>query len=97
MKKKKNIRQRLFGYILLLGLLAIASTQLGWVYRGETEYTPVRVEKGDTVREIASRSTNDETDIRYVVSDIMETNHLSDTQDIYPGQILNVPVPSGDD
>ena len=44
MKKKKNIRQRLFGYILLLGLLAIASTQLGWVYRGETEYTPVRVE-----------------------------------------------------
>ena len=30
MKKKKNIRQRLFGYILLLGLLAIASTQLGW-------------------------------------------------------------------
>lgn len=97
MKKKKNIRQRLLGYILLLGLLAIASTQLGWVYRGETTYTPVRVQRGDTVWELASRSADDETDIRYVVSDIMETNHLSDTQDIYPGQILKIPVRSEND
>lgn len=95
MKKKKSLRQRLVGYVVLLGLLAIAGTQLGWVYHEDAEYAPVQVQHGDTIWDLASRSTDDETDIRHVVCDIIEVNHLSDSQDIYPGQIIKVPVREG--
>ncbi|BDG60012.1 hypothetical protein caldi_11020 [Caldinitratiruptor microaerophilus] len=55
----------------------------------------VVVSPGDTLWGIAVRLSGGERDVRDVVWDIMEANHLPDPR-IEPGQVLLVPVPSGD-
>lgn len=55
----------------------------------------VVVSPGDTLWGIAVRVSGGKRDVRDVVWDIMESNHLPDPR-IEPGQVLLVPVPSGD-
>ena len=41
---------------------------------------------------MASAAADSRTDIRDVVDGILKVNHLSNNDDIYPGQILQIPV-----
>lgn len=94
MKRRRSFRQRLVGYAVFMGLLALAVMQLGWVYHddSEEEYTSVQVKYGDTIWDLASRNMDDNTDIRYVIFNIVEMNHLDGSQDIYPGQVIKIPI-----
>ena len=91
MKNKKCIR-RFTSLALVIGILAIVATQLGWSYQEEPAYAVVRVQAGDTVWRLASQAATQEEDVRYVVQDIMKSNHLQENEDIYPGQTIKVPI-----
>lgn len=91
MRNKRCIR-RLTSLALILGILAIVATQLGWSYQAEPAYAVVRVQAGDTIWHLASQAAPQEEDVRYVVHDIMKSNHLRENEDIYPGQTIKVPV-----
>ncbi|SJZ98380.1 LysM peptidoglycan-binding domain-containing protein [Megasphaera cerevisiae] len=91
-QKKRFVSLTFLKYMLLVGAVAIAGTQLGWMYHTDQEYVSVHIEKGQTIWDIASKAADSNTDVRYVVSSIVEANHLENNQDIYPGQVLQVPV-----
>lgn len=78
--------------LLIMVVLAVAFTQLGMVYHEDMSYVTVSVHSGDTIWKIASIAADDGTDVREVVSEIINQNGLSHNSDIYPGQILKVPV-----
>lgn len=56
---------------------------------------PLVVMPGDTLWGIATRLSGGTRDVRDVVWEIMEVNHLPDAR-IEPGQVLLVPLPDGD-
>ena len=72
--------------------MVIACTQLGMVYHTDEQYISVKVHSGDTVWQLASAVASDKQDVRDVVDEIMDINHLKHSDDIYPGQVLQVPV-----
>lgn len=78
--------------LLFLLVLGIIGTQSGWNYQKESTYITVSVQQGDTLWNLASLSAETDRDIRSVVQDIIESNHLQDNADIYPGQVLKIPV-----
>lgn len=96
MKKHNHQRKinNIWKYIFLLGIFVLSFTQLGWMYSDNTVLVPVRVEKGETLWHIATVATNDDTDVRNTVHSILKTNHLAHNDDIYPGQVLQIPVES---
>lgn len=53
----------------------------------------IRVYTGDTLWDIAARHTEEDEDIREVIFRIAEVNRL-DNKNLYPGQILQIPVRS---
>lgn len=57
-------------------------------------YESVRIEAGDTMWDIASRYAEPGTEIRAMIRQIEELNHIS-ADFIYEGQYLIVPVSSG--
>lgn len=54
-------------------------------------YQQVKVTSGDTLWMIASRAAAEGQDVREVVCHICDANGLTD-KNIYPGQVLKVPV-----
>ncbi|EHM40352.1 LysM peptidoglycan-binding domain-containing protein [Anaeroglobus geminatus] len=95
MKKKlhkSNTTSRRIRFFLIAVFLAASFTQLGWTGPSHKEYISVQVHRGDTLWQIASRVTAADADVRNTVFDIVEVNRLGHNQDIYPGQILQVPV-----
>lgn len=94
-KTKKNKRMAYFWIIrlaLAAAVIIAAFTQMGMVYHTEETYVPVRVQSGDTVWHIASTAAAPGTDVRDKVDEIMNINHIRQSEDIYPGQVLQVPV-----
>ena len=91
---KKTNKQPLANlkYFFILAALVVSITQLGWIFHDNSQYVPVRVHTGDTVWNMASAAADSRTDIRDVVDGILKVNHLSNNDDIYPGQILQIPV-----
>jgi hypothetical protein len=79
-------------YLMILSAFVVLLTQLGWTTPVARELIPVQVHAGDTVWSIASTASGGSVDVRHVVWDILKTNHLTDTDHIYPGQVLQVPV-----
>ena len=68
-------------------------TQIGWMNnQTDKEFVSVTVHQGDTLWKIASASTADNKDVRSTVYAIVDANNLGHNQDIYPGQVLKVPV-----
>lgn len=90
---KQQKRQYAIGKCIVGCLLFIlVSTQLGWIYREEPEYITIRVQAGDTLWKLASATVDTDTDIRYTIHTIIKENHLVGNEDIYPGQVLQIPV-----
>lgn len=95
MKRKIRKRNHTYGtirFILMAVLLVVSLTQLGWLENSHKEYVTVQVRQGDTLWQIASKATADGDDVRNTVVDIVNANNLAHNEDIYPGQVLNVPV-----
>ncbi|EGO65425.1 LysM peptidoglycan-binding domain-containing protein [Acetonema longum] len=79
----------ILGLILLLFALSV-------VYAAPSEpasesYVIVRVYSGDTVWDIAGRQAGDKEDIRDIIWQIREMNHLDKNAFLQPGQMLRVP------
>lgn len=83
-------------YIVLFGMLLLGIAQIGWVSHPATTYITVQVEEGDTIWHLASLVTNNQTDVRSTVAEIVQHNDLSHNAEIRPGQVLQVPVPASD-
>ncbi|ERT58343.1 MULTISPECIES: LysM peptidoglycan-binding domain-containing protein [Megasphaera] len=92
-KKRGTVRR--LRYIALFFVLAAAFMQAGWSYYADKDYVAVRVEEGDTIWKLASSVAEPGSDIRSQVYAIVEANHLSHSEDIRPGQILQIPVEKG--
>ncbi|MCI1822184.1 MAG: LysM peptidoglycan-binding domain-containing protein [Megasphaera sp.] len=92
MKKRNQHPLINLKYFFVLTALIVSITQLGWIFHDNAQYIPVRVHTGDTVWNIASAAVDSGTDVRDVVDGILKVNHLSNNDDIYPGQILQIPV-----
>ena len=95
MKKKRKTQKNWLKtgkYAVLTAILLLAVTQLGMTYHTNDQYVPIRVQNGDTIWQIASVAADNKNDVRSVVNDIIETNHLNHDQQIYPGQTLQIPV-----
>lgn len=91
--KKERKRKYIAGkYIFACLIFALASTQLGWIYHEEAEYVTIRVQTGDTLWQLAAATADTDTDIRYTIHTIINDNHLANNEDIYPGQVLQIPV-----
>ena len=102
--KKSNGRLQNIRFILIAVILVASLTQIGWmnnqtdkefVYsegKHDVLLVSVTVHQGDTLWKIASASTADNKDVRSTVYAIVDANNLGHNQDIYPGQVLKVPV-----
>lgn len=91
--KKSNGRLQNIRFILIAVILVASLTQIGWMNnQTDKEFVSVTVYQGDTLWKIASASTADNKDVRSTVYAIVDANNLGHNQDIYPGQVLKVPV-----
>lgn len=93
MKRRSNYTW-IIRLIAALAVVIAACTQMGMVYHTDETYISVKIHSGDTVWQIASAAASPETDVRDVVDEIMDINHIRHSDDIYPGQVLQVPVES---
>lgn len=91
--KKQKIRTHAIGkYIVIFAILILASTQLGWMYHEESTCLTIQVQTGDTLWQLASAAVDTDTDVRDTVHSMIEINQLAGNEDIYPGQLLQIPV-----
>ncbi|MBQ5960206.1 MAG: LysM peptidoglycan-binding domain-containing protein [Firmicutes bacterium] len=83
-------------FTVVIILSAILSPKITFAKSGSAGpvYESVRIETGDTMWDIASRYAEPGTDIRSLIRQIEELNHIS-ADFIYDGQYLIVPVSSG--
>ena len=56
------------------------------------QYETVTVEENDTLWDIAARRTDNTRDIRKVIYDIEQFNHISNPGQLVPGMTIKVPV-----
>lgn len=88
---------------LSLGLLLLATvalefdmrtTQAHNAYLTSKSFNEVRVLAGDSVWSIASKFVTNKEDVRELITAIRQVNGLSASVDIYPGQVLKIPLRS---
>ena len=97
-KKKYRIKSRvrftIFIMVLLLMTITAANAVLGFSDADgltEQEYIQVQVKSGDTLWSIADEYMPEDMDRRKSVHIISSANDVHASQ-LYPGQILNIPV-----
>ena len=56
------------------------------------QYETVTVEENDTLWDIAAQRTDNTRDIRKVIYDIEQFNHISNPGELVPGMTIKVPV-----
>lgn len=79
--------------IVLMGLLwSISPLASSNAYLASNTYESFYVQSGDTLWHIAGRYVTDKDDIRELTYAITEINKLNKNAQIYPGQILKIPV-----
>lgn len=83
-----------FVIAFVLFVLAVSALIFTMTLKGEAEttqkYEIVSVEKGDTVWTIAQRHTEEGQDVRRLVNQIQQVNHINGA--IHPAQKLKVPL-----
>ncbi|HHV94940.1 MAG TPA: LysM peptidoglycan-binding domain-containing protein [Clostridiaceae bacterium] len=92
MKKKYVLKNKLRFTIFLITLIVTTVVGfLGTTVNGykENTYFEVRVSKGDTLWEIATKNAKSG-DVRKLIYKIKKINNLKDSV-IYPGMILKIP------
>ncbi|BBB93083.1 MAG TPA: LysM peptidoglycan-binding domain-containing protein [Methylomusa anaerophila] len=62
----------------------------------EYQYRTVQVKFGDSVWTIAGNYISKQDDIRQVVNTIIKINQLNHTAQVFPGQVLKIPVKPSD-
>lgn len=77
---------------LVLVLFVIAPLTNSSAFAGADAYKTVYVQPGDTVWKIAANYVTAKEDIREKVFIIRQVNKLNNNAQIYPGQILKIPV-----
>lgn len=77
---------------LLLVLFVITPLANSSAFAGTEAYETVRVQPGDTVWKIAANYITPQEDIREKVFLIRQVNKLNNNAQVYPGQLLKVPV-----
>lgn len=82
--------------LLLLAVVALefdmSITQAHNTYLTSKSFSEVRVLTGDSVWSIASKFVTNKEDVRELIIAIRQVNGLSINADIYPGQVLKVPL-----
>jgi LysM repeat protein len=63
-------------------------------YLASATYQVIDVNKGDSLWTISSKYVTDKDDIRHLIAAIKHLNQLDNNTQIYPGQVLKIPVKS---
>lgn len=95
--QRRNASRRIVYYILIVTVMVLGLTQLGWVYHDSPAYIPVQIEEGDTIWNLAELVTDNQNDVRATVHDIVTRNNLAHNTTLQPGQVLDIPVPPDQD
>jgi LysM repeat protein len=77
---------------IIFGIFAAVWLFLNVVNAGQSQATVIQVMPGDTLWRIAAEHSTARQDIRDVVATIRHLNKLDHNGQIYPGQMLKVPV-----
>ena len=99
MKKKYKItnKRKFISFLLLVSTMVMFMTFLlvkdNKVYSStyEENYTKIKVVQGDTLWNIAINNMPKEYDVRKMVFEIIEFNHMENAS-IYPGDLIKVPI-----
>ena len=80
--------------LIIIVVFGFLSTSFGNadIYMASGSYVNVQVGTGDTVWSIASRYTSNKENVRDMIFAIKRVNKLNSNAQIYPGQILKVPI-----
>lgn len=85
----------LFKAILVILLVTLIGYMLLFQRSGnqpQVSYVYVQVTEGDTLWHIADRHVTPDEDIRMMIYTIRQVNKLNANSEIYPGQVLKVPI-----
>ena len=82
----------LLAVALAVAIIVYLLSSHGFGDRQPVSYVAVQVATGDTVWQIAARHVVATEDIREMIFAIRQANKLNKNAEIYPGQILHVPV-----
>ncbi|VBB07423.1 Hypothetical protein LUCI_2672 [Lucifera butyrica] len=79
-------------FSVMLALWSITPLASSNAYFAADRFTVVPVGAGDTVWNIAAKYVTNKDDIRELTTAIKQINHLNTNAQIYPGQMLKVPI-----
>ncbi|NMA87232.1 MAG: LysM peptidoglycan-binding domain-containing protein [Tissierellia bacterium] len=90
--KAKFIRF-VFILVFLLLITIIFFQKINRVYGSlyEEQYIEVKVERGDTVWDIARKYMPEKYDVRKMIFEIKEVNNMNNAN-IYPGDLIKIPI-----
>lgn len=88
------MRKTIFVLSLVLIIFAITPLAISRAFVATTTYDTVYVKPGDTVWQIATKYASPKDDIRDVIFEIRKINKLDNNANVYPGQVLKIPVRS---
>jgi LysM repeat protein len=80
--------------IFVLAVIVLYDTNFTFSnkYLTSAAYQVIDVNKGDSLWTISSKYVTDKDDIRHLIAAIKHLNQLDNNTQIYPGQILKIPV-----
>ncbi len=79
-------------FLLIFALWSITPLANSNAYLASSVYGSIAVKSGDTVWGIATKYVTDQEDVRQLAQAIKEVNGLNNNVQIFPGQVLKVPL-----
>lgn len=89
----RNRSIKRLAFLFLSAVFLCAAVSQAAFPEKRTDCMEVVVEEHQTLWDIASAHTDEETDIRQYIYDIRQLNHISDPGHLQPGQIIRIPRP----
>lgn len=87
----RNRSVKRFAFLFLSAVFLCAAVSQAAFPEKKTDFVDVVVEEHQTLWDIASAHTDEETDIRQYIYDIRQLNHISDPGHLQPGQVIRIP------